>query len=76
MDEMHKVGKDLTKYMGEKRKRNGHEQEKFKKYPRHGFNRQGYKTKERIEGQTFLFKRAQYHKPGLHKKVNKKNHKQ
>ena len=76
MDEMRKVGKDLTNYMGEKRKRNGHEQESFKKYPRNSFNRQGYKTNERTDGQSFLSKRARYHRPGLHKTIKKKNHKQ
>ena len=76
MDEMRKVGKDLTKYRGEKRKRSGHEQESVKKYQRSSFNRPAYKTNERTDRQSFLAKRARYHKPGFHKTVNKKNHKQ
>ena len=76
MDEMRKVGKDLTKYRGEKRKRSGHEQESVKKYQRNGFNRPAYKTNERMDRQSFLSKRARYHKPGLHKTGNKKNLKQ
>lgn len=73
LDEMRKVGKDMSKYKSDKRKYKGHDYDKPRKYARQTY---GYKNKDRSEG-SFLERRARYHRPGFHNKANnKKNQKQ
>lgn len=72
MDEMRKVGKDLTKHRAEKRKRYSDSYEKASKHPRYN-SYSGYNYKNKDKG-PFLEKKSRYqHKPGPAKK---KNHKQ
>ena len=75
LDDMRKVGKDISKYKGEKRKFKGNDYERAKKYQKHTYGQQGYKTKDRYEN-SFLDRKARFHKPGSHKFNNKKVHKQ
>ena len=66
LDEMRKVGKDLTKNKGEKRKyRNQDTYDKGNKYPNYNhYGYSGYKSRDR---NSFLDKKTRYHKSGPHK---------
>lgn len=75
LDEMRKVGKDISKGKGEKRKYKGNDNDRNRKYHKQNY---GYRNRDRYDG-SFLERRARYHKPGgVHNKGynNKKNQKQ
>ena len=71
LDEMRKVGNDITKHRSEKRRHKYDQYEKATKYTKYN-NYSGHRNKDKG---SFLEKRSRYHKPGHHK-GGKKNQKQ
>lgn len=74
MDEMRKVGKDLTKNKPEKRKRRHQDSyDKSSKYPKYGYSGYNNYSGYNKEKSSFLEKKSRFNnKPGQHKKKNQK----